>query len=133
MIGLDTNVLVRYIAQDDVAQARVASDFVERRLDTKAPGFVCSIVLCELVWVLETAYGYSREQIASTLERLFEIDVIRLESPDLSWRALDAYRSGSDYSDALIGLVNAAEGCEHTVSFDKRAARSDKIKLLTVR
>ncbi|HEY8009681.1 MAG TPA: type II toxin-antitoxin system VapC family toxin [Rudaea sp.] len=130
MIGIDTNILVRYIVQDEPAQARAATHFVERVLSKATPGFVNRVVLCELVWVLESGYGYTREQIAATLQRLFEIDRIRLESPDLNWRALDAYRHGIDFSDALIALINVSMDCEHTVSFDRRAARFEKIKLL---
>jgi|SRR5580765_3767701 len=134
MIGLDTNVLVRYVTQDDAEQARLASRLLEHMLDARNPGFVDNIVLCELVWVLESGYGYAREQIAQTLQRLFEVDRIRLESPALSWHALDAYRDdGIDFSDALIALLNASLGCDHTVSFDKRAARHGKVKLLACR
>lgn len=131
MIGIDTNVLVRYIVQDDAQQARRATQFVERTLGGRTPGFVNDIVLCELVWVLETSYRYEREQVAQTLQRLFEIDRLRIETPALSWRALDAYRSGTDFSDALIALKNDAAGCSHTVTFDRRAARYEKIKTLT--
>lgn len=131
MIGMDTNVLLRYIVQDDPAQARAASQFVEHKLSTTEPGFINNIVLCELIWVLESGYGYAREQIAQTLQRMFEIDRLRLESPDLSWRALDAYRRGIDFSDALIALINEASDCDHTVSFDRRAARFEKMRLLS--
>lgn len=130
MIGVDTNVLVRYIVQDDPAQSRAASRFVERTLDMANPGFVNRVVLCELVWVLEDCYGYAREEIAETLQRLFEIDRIRVETPELAWRALDAYGNGTDFSDALIALVNVDHGCDHTVSFDRHAARFEQIKLL---
>lgn len=130
MIGLDTNVLVRYIMQDDPAQARAAERFIERTLDADTPGFVNRIVLCELVWVLEDCYGRVRAEVAETLQRLFEIDRIRIETPDLAWRALDAYRDGIDFSDALIALVNIFNRCDHTVSFDRRAARLKQIKLL---
>ena len=131
MIGVNTNVLVRYIVQDDAQQARIATRFFEHTLVPARPGFVDHIVLCELVWVLESGYAYSRVQIAATLQRLFEIDRLRMQMPELVWHALDAYGSGIDFDDALIALVNEAEGCEHTVSFDRRAARFNKMHLLT--
>lgn len=132
MIGLDTNVLVRYVTQDDAEQARLAGRLLENTLNPRNPGFVANIVLCELVWVLESGYGYAREPVAQTLQRLFEIDRIRLESPALAWRALDSYRDdGIDFSDALIALLNASLGCDYTISFDKRAARHAQVKLLT--
>src|SRR5450755_4692982 len=131
MIGVDTNVLVRYIVQDDPQQARIATRFVEHTLALTRPGFVDHIVFCELVWVLERGYAYARGQIAAALQRLFEIDRLRMQAPDLAWRALDAYRNGMDFADALMALVNEFQGCEHTGSFDRRAARFDKIRLLT--
>jgi predicted nucleic-acid-binding protein len=130
MIGIDTNVLVRYLVQDDASQAAIANRLVEHTLGPEKPGFISGIVLCELVWVLESAYGYDRAQVADALHRLFEVDRLRLEAPALAWRALDAYRVGVDFSDALIALVNEQSGCEYTASFDRRAARLDQTRLL---
>lgn len=132
MIGLDTNVLVRYIVQDDARQAALATRLIEQTLGAAAnPGFIASIVLCEFVWVLETSYGYRREQIAETLQHLFEVDRFRLESSALAWRALAGYRAGADFADALLGLVNEQAGCEYTASFDRKAARLEQIRLLS--
>jgi predicted nucleic-acid-binding protein len=131
MLGLDTNVLLRYIVQDDARQAQTASRFIEHALSTAAPGFIGHIVLCEMTWVLESGYGYEREQIAATLQRVLETDRFQIERPALAWRALDAYHDGIDFADALIALIGDAEGCEHTVSFDRRAARYHKIRLLS--
>jgi len=110
MIGIDTNVLVRYVVQDDPRQAAIASQFIETTLGEDEPGWIASVVLCEFVWVLEAAYGYARNSIAPTLQRLFEIDRFRIEAPSLAWRALDEYRAGADFSDALIALANEHEG-----------------------
>src|SRR6185312_17049290 len=123
MIGIDTNVLVRYVVQDDARQAAVANQFIETTLSDEEPGWIASVVLCEFVWVLEAAYGYARNAIAPTLQRLFEVDRFRVEAPALAWRALDEYRSGADFSDALIALANEAEGCAYTATFDRSAAR----------
>ncbi len=133
MIGLDTNILVRYIVQDDAHQASLATDLIERTLDVaERPGFINSIVLCELVWVLETAYAYRRDQIAETLQRLFEVDRLRVQAPAIAWRALDAYRQGADFADALLAYDNESAGCAYTASFDKRAAaRVASIRLVS--
>lgn len=132
MIGLDTNVLVRYIVRDDAHQTALATRLLERTLNAaERPGFIASIVLCELVWVLEGSYGYARAQIAETLQRLFEIDRFRFEAPELAWHALDDYRAGSDFADALLALVNEQAGCEYTASFDRKAVRLSQIRLLT--
>jgi predicted nucleic-acid-binding protein len=72
MIGIDTNVLVRYVVQDDARQAALANQFIETTLGDDEPGWIASVVLCEFVWVLEAAYGYTRNAIVATLQRLFD-------------------------------------------------------------
>ena len=125
MIGIDTNVLVRYVVQDDARQAAAASQFIEMTLSDDEPGWIASVVLCEFVWVLEAAYGYARNAIAATLERLFEVDRFRVEAPSLAWRALDAYRNGADFADALIALGNEHEGCDYTATFDRARGETE--------
>jgi len=130
MIGIDTNVLVRYVVQDDPRQAAIASQFIETTLGDDEPGWIASVVLFEFVWVLEGAYGYARNSIAPTLQRLFEIDRFRIEAPSLAWRALDEYRAGADFSDALIALANEHEGCGYTATFDRAASRLKQMRML---
>lgn len=130
MIGIDTNVLVRFVVQDDPRQAAIASQFIETTLGDDEPGWIASVVLCEFVWVLEAAYGYARNSIAPTLQRLFEIDRFRIEAPSLAWRALDEYRAGADFSDALIALANEHEGCGYTATFDRAASRLKQMRML---
>jgi len=131
MVGIDTNVLVRYVVQDDARQAATANHFIESTLSEDEPGWIASIVLCEFVWVLEAAYGYARNPIATTLERLFEVARFRLEAPSLAWRALEAYRRGADFADALIALVGEHAGCDYTATFDKDMTRLKQARLLS--
>lgn len=130
MIGIDTNVLVRYVVQDDPRQSAVANQFIETTLSDDEPGWIASVVLCEFVWVLEAAYGYPRSSIAPALQRLFEVDRFRVETPSLAWRALDEYRSGADFSDALVALCNEHEGCGYTATFDRAASKLKQMRLL---
>lgn len=130
MIGIDTNVLVRYVVQDDARQAALANQFIETTLSDDEPGWVASVVLCEFVWVLEAAYGYTRNAIVATLHRLFEVDRFRVEAPSLAWRALEDYRDGADFSDALIALGNEHEGCGYTATFDRSAGRLKQMRVL---
>ena len=130
MIGIDTNVLVRYVVQDDPRQAATANHFIETTLSDEKPGWIALIVVCEFVWVLEASYGYARDAIAKTLQCLFEVARFRLETPSLAWRALEAYRSGADFADALIALGNERAGCDYTATFDKGAAKLRQTKLL---
>lgn len=126
MIGLDTNVLVRYIVQDDPAQAARAGALIERSCTTEEPGRIDAVVLCELVWVLEGAYGYGRDIIARVLRQLLSTAELTVDSPHLAWPALRAYeRDGADFADYLIGARNRESGCTTTYTFDKRAAKSE--------
>ena len=130
MIGLDTNVLLRYVVQDDARQSPLATDLIETALSDDEPGWIASIVLCELVWVLEGPYDYARGMIVATLQRLFEIARFRVEAPSLAWRALDAYKAGADFSDAMIALGNERDGCAYTATFDRAASKQRQMKLL---
>ncbi|MEM9011220.1 MAG: type II toxin-antitoxin system VapC family toxin [Pseudomonadota bacterium] len=121
MIGLDTNVLVRHLIQDDPEQSPRASAALDA-CTTEVPGYLNRIVLCELVWVLDRAYGYGREQIAPVLEALLRSADLRVEDEGLAWRALDLYRGGADFADALLALSNREAGAEETLTFDRRAA-----------
>lgn len=125
MIALDTNVLVRYIVQDDVRQAGQAAKLIESRCTAESPGMVDVVVLCELVWVLESAYGYERSAVALVLRQLLGVAELAVADADQAWAALRNYESrGGDFSDQLIGIRNHTAGCQTTFTFDKRAAAS---------
>jgi predicted nucleic-acid-binding protein len=126
MIGLDTNVLVRFLVADDKDQAARAARLIEERCSGDDPGFVDSVVLCELVWVLEGAYGYARPLIAEVLEKMLHSAELEIANVEAAWAALRAYRSGgADFSDALIGRLNRQAGCVATATFDRGAAALD--------
>ena len=131
MIGLDTNVLVRYLTQDDPRQSELATDFLENTLTPERPGYIGLTVLCELCWVLEDCYGQTRAQLVAILEKLLSVAVLRLERPDIVREATGDLRGGSaDFSDHLIARSNSAAGCETTLTFDKKASRSPGFSLL---
>jgi predicted nucleic-acid-binding protein len=131
MIGLDTNVLVRYLVQDDRVQARQASKAIAGAAAGGERLFVGVIVLCELVWVLETAYGYARTEIQDTLERMLLTDQFEIEDSDQVWLALGDYRSsGADFADALIGRHNVAVGCGQTLTFDRSLRALEAFRVL---
>lgn len=131
MIGLDTNVLVRYLVKDDPAQARIASQVISRDCTRESPGFINRIVLCEVVWVLETAYGYPKETIAGVLEKLFRTSQLQVEDVQTAWSAFRSYQKGkADFADCLLGTVNRQHGCERTVTFDQQAGKLDEFELL---
>jgi len=131
MTGLDTNVLVRYLAQDDPLQSAQANAFIEQELSASQPGVIGHIVLCEVGWVLSRAYGYAREQVADALAALLTCREFRVESPDLAVLALQDYRRGAaDFSDYLLGRAHQRLGAAHTVTFDRKAAQATHFKLL---
>lgn len=131
MIGLDTNVLVRYFTEDDPTQSKLARDLFERRLSKTTPGFVSTVVLVELVWVLTRAYASPRQVVADIIEGLLTSPVIVFENKVQVRKALADYRAtGADFGDCLIGRGNEAAGCSATMTFDRAAAKLPGFKLL---
>ena len=132
MIGLDTNVLVRYLTQDDPAQflARAAA-FIDAVSEREEQFLVNTPVLCELVWVLAAVYDYSREEIAQALEQIFTTAQFEIERLDEARQALGDFRSSkADFSDALIGRINRSLGAKHTVTFDRDLKAVETFRLL---
>ena len=132
MIGLDTNVLVRYLTQDDPVQSAQANLFIEQQLSAADPGIIGHIVLCEVSWVLSRAYAYTREQVAGALGAILTCREFQVESPDLGILALQDYRQGSaDFSDYLLGRAHQRLGGRKTVTFDRKAAQGAQFMLLS--
>jgi len=130
MIGLDTNVLVRYLAQDDPAQSARATEIIERRLSEENPGFVSVVAMAETVWVLDRAYGLSDEDIAAAIERMLQADVLLVEDEQEVFAAMSALKDGrGSFADALIGALGAAAGCSATLTFDRKAVRLPEFEL----
>jgi predicted nucleic-acid-binding protein len=131
LIGLDTNVVVRYLVQDDAAQSAVATRLMERVLSATLPGLITSVTLCEIVWVLAECYGADRDRIESVIEGLLSSRQLVVEESEVVWNALRDWRgSNADFSDALIGRQVIARGGEKTVTFDRAAAKLPRFELL---
>jgi predicted nucleic-acid-binding protein len=128
MIALDTNVLVRYLVQDEIKQAEKATYAIES-LTVENPGFISCIVLCEINWVLATAYDIPKSERVNILDRVLSIGVFAIENLDLCLKALAKFEAGSaDFSDHLIWQIAKQEGCAHVLTFDKAALKSDGFK-----
>lgn len=124
MIGLDTNVLVRYLAQDDPVQSPKATDIFERRLSAHDPGFVSVVAMVETVWVLERAYGLADRDIATAVERMLQAEVLVVQDEQEVFTAMIALKEGhGSFADALIGALGARAGCSRTLTFDQKALR----------
>jgi predicted nucleic-acid-binding protein len=130
MIGLDTNVLVRYITQDDNKQAALVNSLIES-LDDASPGFVTLVTVVELSWVLESAYNFTRQQFAEVMQTLMTVDTIKLDRAAVVASAVRVYAgSKADFSDCLIERLSASAGCEQTMTFDKAAAKMTGMVLI---
>ena len=131
MIGLDTNVLVRYLTQDDPKQSALATRFIEGRLSAENPGFVSTVTLCELVWVLAESYAADRKRVREIVEGLLATKQLVIERSELVWKSLRAWEGvPADFSDALIGQIAIAHGAQKTVTFDRTAVKLPGFELL---
>ena len=124
MIGLDTNILVRYITQDDPKQSPKAVRFVES-LTSGAPGYVSIVAVIELVWVLGSCYAQNKEEIGEVLGTLLRTKEIVVANADTVWKAVRMFNAckTTDFADCLIKCLAGAAGCEYTATFDRNAAK----------
>ena len=124
MIGVDANVLIRYLVQDDPLQSAQATEFFEQRLSLDETGFISTVVLAETAWVLQRSYRWNGPELASILERLLQADVLVIEHEQPVADAVRSLKRGAgSFADALIGALANKAGCSHTVTFDKGALR----------
>jgi predicted nucleic-acid-binding protein len=131
MIGIDTNVIVRLIVNDDERQSRAAECFIREHGGSGTPCYVSDVTLIETVWVLEAAYGYDRGMVAEALTAILEAEQLEFDSPVDAAAAVEDFRHGrADFADCLIGRTNLRAGCSHTVNFDRKAATLTGLKLL---
>ena len=124
MIGLDSNILVRYFVQDDPVQSRRAAEILERELTDSDPGFVSLVAIAETAWVLGRVYDFTDGEIAAAIERVMQTDRLVVQSEQEVFTATVALRDGrGSFGDALIAAMGARAGCSHTLTFDRAALR----------
>lgn len=122
MIGLDTNVVVRYLVQDDAEQGARAAAAIGR-LTSDERGYITKIVLVETFWVLTRAYKLPRDTVMQTLAQLVERDEILVEDQSRTTAAIQRACNGGDLADALIVETCRAAGAPETITFDRDAAK----------
>ncbi len=131
MTGIDTNVLVRYLIQDDPVQAKAATRFIEGTCTKDSPGFLNHLVLCETLWVLEGCYDQPRGTLIRTIEQILRVAQLRVDEPQIAWQALEDYRNNQvDFADHLLGRINRSNDCRTTMTFDRQASKSPEFTLL---
>jgi predicted nucleic-acid-binding protein len=130
MIGLDTNVIVRYITQDDPAQSAKANKLIES-FSADEPGFVSAVSMVELVWVMQACYRASKGALVDMLETLLRTEELRIENADIMWQALRRFQTAqADFADCVIERCGHAAACKHTVTFDHDAAKGAGMKAI---
>jgi len=124
VIGIDTNVLVRFLTRDDETHYERARSLIQTQLDAGDPIFVSLLVVLETEWVLRDGYGLTKPRIIEVLTELLESrevvfeDESSLEEAVFSWR-----ESAADFADCLIVARGRRLGCRQVVSFDAKAAK----------
>jgi predicted nucleic-acid-binding protein len=131
--GLDTNVLVRYLTEDDPRQAAAAVKEIEGTGKKDEKRIVQPLVLCELAWVLESAYGVGKKELLDVFERILRTAQFEIPGKDLVWRSLADYRAGKgDFSDHLLGRLNEDAGASVTITCDRALRGNPRFHVLTV-
>lgn len=131
MIGLDTNILVRYLTQDHPNQSKKVSNEIEKGQSAGYMFFIANLVMCELVWVLETSYGYAKQEIILVLERILRTKQFQFENKDLLWQSLYDYRRiKGDFADHLIGRIGLKTGCQEILTFDTKLNNNPVFRVL---
>jgi predicted nucleic-acid-binding protein len=124
MLGIDTNVLVRYLVRDDEAQFEKAYRLIRREIGAGEAVFVSLPVLLETEWVLRSRYSFKKAEIAEAISGLLDATEIQFESEPVIEESLKSWKdSASDFADCLIGAHNRRLGCRATATFDTKAAR----------
>jgi predicted nucleic-acid-binding protein len=133
MMGLDTNVVVRYLTQDEPRQCKAVNDLLDRAARSEEAAFrLNAVVLAEIVWVLESVYEYGRQEISQALTQLLAVRQIEVERRQTAKLALDAFASGAaDFADYLITALDREAGCQGTLTFDKTAAKIPGFSLVS--
>ncbi len=130
MIGLDTNILVRYVAQDDPKQSPKATRLIES-LTADAPGYVSVVSVVELVWVLLGCYASTKGEVCEVLETLLRTKEIVVAHADTVWKALRLFKEvKADFADCLIERSANEAGCSYTTTFDRHAAKHCGMRLI---
>jgi len=131
MKSLDTNIIIRFLVNDDYKQGELVKKLLLKAEKNSEVFFVSSAVVLEIIYVLDSVYGYSSEEIAAAFESMLLMPVLLFENSEVIQKLLvSAYNTGIELEDLLIGITAQEAGCEKTITFDKKAAKSDLFELL---
>ena len=122
MIALDTNILLRYLTQDDPVQSPKANRVIDR-LTEEEPGFISLVTILEIVWVRKSIYKRTAHEIADEVEMILAADSLEVQNEQEVYQAVIALRRTDEFEDGLIGSLGLWRGCSATLTFDDNAAR----------
>ena len=124
MLGIDINVLVRFLVQDDLTQFEKASKLIKREVTAGRKVFINLLVLMETEWVLRSCYAIPKAKIIEVFSGLLEANDIQIEDEATLEEALFTWKEATaDFADCLIGAKNRRTGCRATATFDAKAAK----------
>ncbi len=126
MYAIDTNVLIRFLINDNLSQHEIVKKFFAD-LENSEQAYISLVVITELIWVLESSYGFDREKISETVDFLLETEQLSFQDSLSIFYALRLYKKGVDFADALISALAADAGCSETLTFDKGAVKKAKM------
>jgi predicted nucleic-acid-binding protein len=131
MVGIDTNVLVRYVTEDDEIETSLAAKLIDKYLGAKNSIFINNIVVCELIWVLIRLYQYNKPEIINLLKEMLATIEFTFEDQSLLLRCvLDYAEKDADFADILIGNINLNQKCKTTFTFDKKASALKSFEII---
>jgi predicted nucleic-acid-binding protein len=131
MIGLDTNIIVRYIMLDDPVQSAKAIRIIEREFTEQDPAFISLATVLETAWVLKSFYELSSQQVAQAMERMLQIESLNIQNEHEVSAATRVLKTGQgSFEDALIGALGTWASCDSTLTFDKKASRLQGFELI---
>lgn len=124
MLGIDTNILVRFLTRDEPSQYERAKRIIRRGLNEPDGIFINQLVLLETEWVLRSAYGQSKAEIIAAVSALLDSQELVFEDEPTVEEAMFFWKkSNADFADCLIGARNRRAGCRATATFDAKAAK----------
>jgi predicted nucleic-acid-binding protein len=124
MLGVDTNVLVRFLVRDDEVQFERAQKLIKLEVAAGCRVFISLLVLLETEWVLRSRYSLPKSLIIETISRLLDAADVRFEDESAIEEALFMWRDATaDFADCLIGAQNRRLGCRATATFDTKASK----------
>lgn len=131
MKSLDTNVIIRFLVNDDMKQGELVKKLFLTAEKDNSVYFVSIPVILELIYVLDSVYGFTRKEILDAFNAMLLMPILLFEDTDTIQKFLSsAEKTNIELEDLLIGIVAREAGCKTTITFDKKASKSELFELL---